>query len=82
MTFQEAIDFKQQFGEDQIIKENIIMNIFVVPSNHNDLKNYIADYRRREFSDEDAKQYSSNMKFKVYGLWSDSVDVLYKDLSE
>ena len=82
MTFQEALNFKQQLGKDQIAEDNIVMKIFVVPSNHNEFKKYIADYRKQNFSDEEAKQYSSDNKFQVYGLWSDGIDVLYKNLSE
>ncbi|MFL3664651.1 MAG: hypothetical protein ACJ04Q_11655 [Flavobacteriales bacterium] len=81
MTFQEALNFKQQFDKEQLLEGDISMEIFVVPSNPNDLNNYIIDYRRCTLSDGDAKQYSSDNKFKVFGLWYDGADVLYKNLS-
>ncbi len=60
MTFQNAIDFKRQFGSDQITEDNTPMRILVTPADHDDFIKYITYFRNGHFTDITAKQYSLN----------------------
>lgn len=81
MTFKDALEFKKQLGKEQLIQDDITMHIMVTPANQDDFIRYVADYRAGNFTDETSRNYSSNGQFKVHGIWTDGVNVLYKDLS-
>ena len=80
MNFQEAIDFKSQFEQNQIHQDGMIFKILVTPANQEDFARYMEDYRSGGFTDQTAKEFSSNNQFKVYGLWTDGINVVHKDL--
>ena len=75
MTYEEAIFLKGRVGEE-IIEVNTIMKVTVVPSNQKDFKKYLTDCRNRNFTDEDSIRYSSDGKFRLYGIKKVGVDVL------
>ena len=82
MTFQEATIFKKQLCKDLITNHNLTMRVFVTPANHDDFTKYITDFRGGYFTDETSKKYSLNGQFKVHGIWTNSADVVYKDLTK
>lgn len=81
MNFKEALHLKNQIGETKKIEDKIY-KVFVVPANNDDFTNYLVSYLRTPFTDESAKQYSSNSEFKVYALWQYMSNIMFKELND
>ena len=80
MTFSEALNHKKQFGDNYKIDNDKIGKVLVVPSDYNDLMEYVTDFRTIKFDDLSAKKYSKNSQFLVCSIWTDGVNVLKKEL--
>lgn len=84
MNFKEAIEFKNSIKEPIFLQPNVEMSIWVVPANDKDYEEYIEKCRAylelNTLTDEFAIKYSSNLKFKVYGLWTNGTNVYKKVL--
>lgn len=81
MTFNEALNRKNEIGETFRIDSSIEGKVIVVPKNENDLLQYILDYRTSKFDDFSAKLYSTDNQFTVYAIWTNGVDVVKKILA-
>ena len=81
MTFNEALEFKRQFGE--FVTENEIKyTVMVVPEKEKDFEKYCSNYLYNNCTDETALNYSSNSSYQVYGLnISHGIIILKKKLS-
>jgi ASC-1-like (ASCH) protein len=73
MRFEEAFRIKNKYG-DTMIFENQEWHVRVVPLLVDDLRKYSADFRERNLTDEDAKQYSSDNEFQAYRFLKRSTD--------
>ena len=82
MNYQDALNLRRGIGKDQIINKGMPMKVFITPAKHEDLLNFLNDYIGGNYTDDTAKKYSSNGKFKVHGIWTDGANVGYKELSE
>jgi hypothetical protein len=80
MTFEEALKKKQEIGES-IMNVDMKMWVFVTPELDEDFHKYCTYYRSHRKTDEMAKLFSSNGKFGVHGLFTDTVNVYHKKLS-
>lgn len=63
MTFEQALKIKNDIGE----------TLWKIDCNENN-----SFFNRISITDELAKEYSKNSKFKVYGIFEDSILQLYK----
>ncbi|MFZ0597887.1 MAG: hypothetical protein WAM46_12975 [Flavobacterium sp.] len=78
MTFEQALKAKEVIGEKITINRRE-HNVYIGPYDMDDFdlwKN--AYYENNCITDELAKDYSKNSKFKVYGIFQNSVLQLYK----
>jgi histone deacetylase complex regulatory component SIN3 len=80
MTYKEAIELKMKIGINKITHGDLTMKVFVTPAENDDFTRYVNDYRNGRFTDETSIKYSLNIQFKVYGLWTNGTDVIFKDL--
>lgn len=84
MTFEQALKAKEVIGEKITINRRE-HNVYIGPYDMDDFdlwKNAYYEnnsiFNRISITDELAKNYSKNSKFKVYGIFQDSVLQLYK----
>ncbi len=80
MDFNEALKFKQQRGKDVIEEKGITFRVLVTPRNDEDFARYQDDYRGGRFIDNSAMKYCNDGEYCVRGLWTDNVNVLYKNI--
>jgi hypothetical protein len=83
MIYKEAIRQKANY-ESTFIEGEITYRVFVTPESHDDLIKYLTDIRGFycNLKDSDAKRYSKNKKFALYGLCylNKGPKILYKQL--
>jgi hypothetical protein len=75
MTFQEALEEKKEIGDVTTV-HGLEFKVYVSPYNLADFENWRDfyfknnfDFNAVKFTDEVAKQYSTDSRFKVYGLY-------------
>jgi len=66
MTYQEAIEEKEKHPSSALNVSGLDSTFHVAPKLHSDFKKWNQDFDRNTFTDETAKQYSSNNEFFVY----------------
>lgn len=79
MNYNDALNTKLRIGEVYQI-EGEPAKVMIAPLNGNDFQRYIDDYLDEDFTDEDAKKYSTYGEFKVCAIWTDGASISVKDL--
>jgi len=82
MKFDQAIIKKKSLDFISFVDNGLTYTIFVTPEKEEDFKLYISKIRGsfKRLKDEDAKRFSSNGEFTLYGLWSDRANISFKKI--
>lgn len=81
MKYDEALLLKSTKSTGGFLQDGIYLKVYVTPALEQDMERYLTEVNGKELSDELAKKYSSNNKFKLRGVWTDGMHVLYKDFN-
>lgn len=82
MTFEEAKNKKESLELVDFIESEIKFKVFITPQNNKDFRKYLTKIRGyfKNLIDEDAKQFSTDGKYDIYGLFYNGKDVVYKKI--
>lgn len=82
MNFEQAILKKKALKINSFVENGMTFYVFVTPNDNKDFLKYVENIRFnfRMLTDDEAKIYSKNGQYAVYGLWFDGANIVYKKL--
>lgn len=79
MTLKEAQERKSTIG-DSFTHEGIEYKVTIVPKREKDFEDFISSYLDVTDKLELAKGCSVNQEYNIYGMWTDGINILKKNV--